>query len=455
MTSIEIKNLDAQNVMQTYGRFDAAIDHGEGATLYSPEGKEYIDFTSGIGVNSIGYGNRKWADAVAAQAMKLQHISNLYYSEPYAVLAAELTKRAGMKKVFFANAGGEANEGMIKLARKYSFDKYGKGRSTIITLVQSFHGRTITTLAATGQEQFHNYFFPFTDGFTHVPANDIGALKALLSSGTAAAAGGAVSGGSVVSIDGDVGANGTVGSDGALSIDGTSALQPVFDAAGAEGSIASGGVCAVLVELIQGEGGVLPLDPSYVKAVADLCAANDVLLLIDEVQTGAGRTGTLFAFQQYGIEPDVVSFAKGIAGGLPMGGIMAGEKCSAVLTAGTHATTFGGNPVSAAGALEVLSQLSDAELSEVVKKGEYIRSAVENWNLPAVGEVRGKGLMIGISLNGVVPKEAAQACVENGLLILIAGTDALRMLPPLIISYSEIDKGLDILKHVLENAGSK
>ena len=442
--------------MQTYGRFDAAIDHGEGATLYSPEGKEYIDFTSGIGVNSIGYGNKKWADAVAAQAMKLQHISNLYYSEPYAALAAELTKRTGMKKVFFANAGGEANEGMIKLARKYSFDKYGKGRSTIITLVQSFHGRTITTLAATGQEQFHNYFFPFTDGFTHVPANDIGALKNMLSQAASAAAGGGSDG--VVSIDGTVGSNGTVGfdgtgsTDGLLSIDGTSALKPVYDAAGAAGSIAAGGVCAVLVELIQGEGGVLPLEPAYVKEVADLCAANDVLLLIDEVQTGAGRTGTLFAYQQFGIEPDVVSFAKGIAGGLPMGGIMANEKCSAVLTAGTHATTFGGNPVSAAGALEVLSQLSDAELAEVMKKGEYIRKAIESWNLPVVGEIRGKGLMIGVSLNGVVPKEAAQKCVENGLLILTAGTDALRMLPPLIIKYEEIDKGLAILKQVLESA---
>ena len=413
MNSDEIKALDAQSVMQTYGRFSVAIDHGEGATLYSPEGVEYIDFTSGIGVNSIGYGNRKWADAIYAQAQKLQHISNLYYSEPYARLASELTRRTGMKNVFFSNAGGEANEGMIKLARKYSFDKYGSGRSTIISLKQSFHGRTITTLAATGQEQFHNYFFPFTEGFTHVPANDIKALQALLDAHATIA-------------------GGTYGS---------SALKPV---------IPIDGICAVLLELVQGEGGVLPLDADYVKAVAELCSGRDLLLLIDEVQTGVGRTGTLFAFQQYGIEPDVVSFAKGIAGGLPMGGIIANEKCSSVLTPGTHATTFGGNPIAAAGALEVLSQIDDALLSEVIKKGDHIRETLKNWGFPVIGEIRGRGLMTGVSLCGVNPKEAAQACVEKGLFILTAGADALRMLPPLTITYGEIDKGLDILKTVLK-----
>jgi len=413
MTSKEIKALDAENVMQTYGRFDAVIERGEGATLYSPEGKEYIDFTSGIGVSSIGYGNKKWADAIYAQALKLQHISNLYYSEPYAKLARELTARTGMKNVFFSNAGGEANEGMIKLARKYSFDKYGKGRSTIISLVQSFHGRTITTLAATGQESFHNYFFPFTEGFKHVPADDIEALVAMLDAGAA----------------------------NAVSIHGSSAIQLIPP---------SDGVCAVLVELIQGEGGVLPLDPGYVKAVAEICAERDLLLLVDEVQTGVGRTGTLFAFQQYGIKPDVISFAKGIAGGLPFGGIMAGEKCSAVLTPGTHATTFGGNPVAAAGACEVLNQLDDAALAKVMKKGEYINETIKCWNMPVIGEIRGMGLMIGISINGVIPKEIAQICVENGLLILTAGADALRMLPPLTITYEELNKGLAILKTVLE-----
>ena len=393
MTSKEIKQLDSQNVMQTYGRFDVAIDHGIGSTLYSPEGKEYIDFTSGIGVNAIGYSNKKWADAVYAQAMKLQHISNLYYSEPYAKLADVLTKRTGMKNVFFANAGADANEGMIKLARKYSFDKHGKGKSTIIALNQSFHGRTITTLAATGQESFHNYFFPFTEGFKHVQANDIDALKKELTDD----------------------------------------------------------VCAVLIEFVQGEGGVIPLDQDYVKEVANLCKANDLLLLADEVQTGVGRIGTLFAFQQYGVTPDVISFAKGIAGGLPLGGFMANEKCGAVLTAGTHATTFGGNPVAAAGALEVLNQLDDITLSEVVKKSEYIQKKIKSWNIPYIAEIRGKGLMLGISIKDAVPREIAQACVENGLLMLTAGTDALRMLPPLTISYEEIDKGLDILKAVFDN----
>ena len=394
MNSTDIKQLDKQNVMQTYARFDVAIERGEGATLYSPEGKEYIDFSSGIGVNSIGYGNKKWVEAICAQAMKLQHISNLYYSEPYTKLAEILTKRTGMKNVFFSNAGADANEGMIKLARKYSFDKYGKGRSTIITLVQSFHGRTITTLAATGQEVFHNFFFPFTEGFKHVQANNIKALESELTDD----------------------------------------------------------VCAVLVEFIQGEGGVLPLNPDYVKAVSDLCKAKDLLFLADEVQTGVGRTGTLFAYEHYGIKPDVLSFAKGIAGGLPLGGFIANEKCSTVLTAGTHATTFGGNPISAAGAIEVLSQLSDTVLEEVGIKGEYISEEIKLWNIPCIKEVRGKGLMVGISLDSAAPKEIAQKCVENGLLILTAGTDALRMLPPLTISYDELDKGLNILKTTLEES---
>ena len=414
MTSEQIKTLDAHSVMQTYGRFDAAIDHGEGATLYGPEGKVYIDFTAGIGVNSIGYGNRKWADAIYAQALKLQHISNLYYSEPYARLADVLTRRAGMKNVFFSNAGGEANEGMIKLARKYSFDKYGKGRSTIISLEQSFHGRTITTLAATGQEVFHNYFFPFTEGFQFVPANDIKALENQL--------------GSLASVS--------------ESIDGTAAKK-------LNSGPQAGGVCAVMVELIQGEGGVLPLDEDYVKAVAALCAERDLLLLVDEVQTGVGRSGTLFTYQQYGITPDVVTFAKGIAGGLPMGGFMANEKCSEVLTPGTHATTFGGNPIAAAGALEVLDQLDDAALSAVTAKGLHIMNTVRSWNIPNIGDVRGRGLMIGVQLIGAAPKEIAAKCVEAGLLILTAGEDALRMLPPLTISYDEIDKGLQILKTVL------
>ena len=276
MTFEEIKALDHQYVMQSYGRFDVAVDHGRGATLLDTQGRDYIDFTSGIGVCSLGYADEGWVNAITEQAGKLGHISNLFYAEPYVKAAEKLCRKAGMSNVFFANSGAESNEGLIKLARKYSFDKYGKGRGTIITLHKSFHGRTITTLTATGQDVFHNYFFPFTEGFRYADANDLASLEA---------------------------------------------------AAGDD-------VCAVMMELVQGEGGVLPLDRDYVKAVARLCAEKDWLLLVDEVQTGVGRTGSLFAFQQYGILPDVASFAKGIAGGLPMSGILANEKCRDVLGQG-------------------------------------------------------------------------------------------------------------------------
>jgi len=391
MTSEQIKDLTHQYIMSTYGRFPVALDHGRGATLYDPEGREYIDFTSGIGVSALGYGNQPWAEAVTAQAKKLGHTSNLFYTEPPAKLAEILCKRTGESRVFFANGGGEANEGMIKLARKYSFDKYGQGRSTIITLKNSFHGRTITTLKATGQEVFHNFFFPFTEGFRYAGANSLESLKA---------------------------------------------------AAGDD-------VCAVMVELVQGEGGVLPLDKDYVKAVEALCAERDWLLLVDEVQTGVGRTGTLFAFQQYDILPDVCSFAKGIAGGLPMSGIMANEKCKDVLGPGTHATTFGANPVCAAAGLVVQEVLSDAFLKEVQEKGAYLRRGIEALDLPCLGKTRGLGLMIGVEVrDGWTNKEIASRLIENGLLILTAGP-GLRLLPPLVITKEEMDKGLAIMKKVL------
>lgn len=391
MTSEEIKSLTGQYVMNTYGRFPVAIDHGEGARLYDPEGREYIDFTSGIGVTDLGYGYQPWVDAIAAQAKRLGHVSNLFYTEPAAKLAETLCKRTGESCVFFANGGGEANEGMIKLARKYSFDKYGKGRATIITLNNSFHGRTITTLMATGQEVFHNYFFPFTEGFRYADANSLESLEA---------------------------------------------------AAGDD-------VCAVMVELVQGEGGVLPLDKEYVKAVAALCAERDWLLLVDEVQSGVGRTGTLFAFQQYDILPDVVSFAKGIAGGLPMSGIMANEKCRNVLGPGTHATTFGANPVCAAAGLVVQETLSDAFLEEVKAKGAYLREGIEALNLPCFGQTRGLGLMIGIAVKeGYNKSEIANKLIANGLLVLTAGP-GMRLLPPLVITKEEMDKGLEIMKKTL------
>ena len=376
--------------MNTYGRFPVAIDHGEGATLYDPEGNAYIDFASGIGVTSLGYGDPKWVEAITAQAKKLGHVSNIFYTEPAARLAEILCKRTGESCVFFANGGGEANEGMIKLARKYSFDKYGKGRATIVTLKNSFHGRTITTLMATGQEVFHNYFFPFTEGFRYAPANDLAALE-------------------------DQG----------------------------------GDVCAVMMELIQGEGGVLPLDKTYVQAVAKLCAQRDWLLLVDEVQSGVGRTGSLFAFQQYGVLPDVVSFAKGIAGGLPMSGIMANEKCRNVLGPGMHATTFGANPVCAAAGLVVQETLTDAFLEDVQAKGTYLRNRIEDMKLPCLGKTRGMGLMIGVEVkDGWTNKDLASKLIENGLLVLTAGP-GLRLLPPLVISKEEMDAGLAIMEKTL------
>lgn len=395
MTFTDLKALDHQYTMQTYGRFDVAIDHGVGATLYGPEGERYIDFASGIGVNSVGYANPKWVLAVAEQAGKLAHISNLYYSEPYAKLAKELCERSGMACAFFGNSGAEANEGIIKLARKYSYDKYGEGRSTIITLKNSFHGRTITTLKATGQEVFHQYFFPFTEGFRYAQANDLDSVKAQ---------------------DGE-------------------------------------DVCAVLLELIQGEGGVNPMEYDFVQALAAYCKERDWLLLVDEVQTGVGRTGSLFCFQQYGIQPDAITFAKGIAGGLPMSGVLASEKCRSVLGPGTHATTFGGNPVSAAAALAVLEILDDRALEQVKAKGERIRAEIAGWNLPCVSGVRGMGLMIGVGIRGEKSHRALAAkCIENGLLVLTAGKDTIRMLPPLTISDRELEEGLAILKKTLEEA---
>ncbi|MCD7927895.1 MAG: aspartate aminotransferase family protein [Oscillospiraceae bacterium] len=391
MNHEQLKALDRQYVMQTYGRFDVDIDHGKGATLWNSAGEKYIDFTAGIGVCSVGYGNESWQKAIREQAAKLGHISNLFYSEPYIKLAQRLCQRTGMANVFFANGGGEANEGMIKLARKYSFDRYGKGRGTVLTLINSFHGRTITTLAATGQDVFHNYFFPFTEGFRYAEPN----------------------------------------------------LEAVQAAAGED-------VCAVMVELIQGEGGVLPLDRDFVHQLAQLCRERDWLLLVDEVQTGVGRTGSLFAFQQYGVQPDVVSFAKGIAGGLPMSGVMANEKCRDVLTPGTHATTFGGNPVCAAAALTVQDIMDESFLAAVKEKGDYLRQAILGLKLPCLGEIRGMGLMMGVEVKAPYSnKDLATRLIENHLLVLTAGT-ALRLLPPLVITKDEMGQGVAIMKQTLE-----
>ena len=392
MTFEELKALDHAHTLQTYGRFDVAIAHGKGATLWDLEGKEYIDFTSGIGVNSVGYGNEQWAWSIYEQALALGHISNLFYTQPYAKLADVLCRRAGMAAAFFGNSGAEANEGIIKLARKYSFDKYGKGRSTILTLKNSFHGRTITTLTATGQDVFHQYFYPFMEGFRYADANDLESVKA------------------------------------------------------------EGGkdVCAVMLELVQGEGGVLPMEPDFVRGLAELCAERDWLLLVDEVQTGIGRTGTLFAYQQYGIQPDAASFAKGIAGGLPMGGFLVNEKCRNVLGAGMHGSTFGGNPIAASAALTVLDILDEDALEAVKEKGAYLRAGIEALDKKSIGSTRGLGLMIGIEVKeGYTNKALAAQLVKNGLLVLTAGP-GLRLLPPLTITKEEMDKGLAIMAQVLE-----
>ncbi|MDY3993521.1 MAG: aspartate aminotransferase family protein [Evtepia sp.] len=390
MTFEELKEMDQTYVMQTYNRFPVDIDHGKNATLYSLSGKEYIDFTSGIGVCSLGCADPRWVQAITDQAGKLGHISNLYYTQPGPKLAKALCQRTGMSCAFFGNSGAEANEAMIKLARKYSFDKYGKGRSTIITLNHSFHGRTITTLTATGQPAYHNYFFPLNEAFRYADPT----------------------------------------------------WESILEQTGDD-------VCGIMMELIQGEGGVNPLDKELVQKVAQLCQEKDWLLLIDEVQTGVGRTGSLFAFQQYGIQPDVSTFAKGIAGGLPMGGILANETCAKVLTAGTHGSTFGANPIAAAAACTILDILDDQMMEEVKAKGQYLREGILALNSPCLGNVVGMGLMLGVDVKGErTNKELASLLAENGLLVLTAGP-RLRLLPPLTITKEEMDKGLAILKQTL------
>ena len=391
MTYQELKDEEQLYLMHTYGRFPAALDHGKGATLWDIDGKKYIDLTSGIGVSSLGHDNEALVSALNEQAHKLLHASNLYLTEPMVQVAKELVTSCGMGKIFFSNSGAEANEGMIKLARKYSYDKYGEGRNKIITLKQSFHGRTVTTLKATGQEKFHQYFYPFTEGFDYAAANDIEELK----------------------------------------------------------DKADDSVCAVMIELIQGEGGVLPLDKEYVQQAAEFCRAKDILFLIDEVQTGIGRTGSLFCYEQYGVKPDVVSMAKGLGGGVPVGAVMASEICADVLGAGTHGTTFGGNPFCCAAARTVLSVVNKPEfLKEVQRKGEYLKNAILAIGSDKNKTVRGMGLMLGI----VVDKESRTGMVnrllEKGVLALTAGEETIRLLPPLVISYEEMDSAVAVMKEV-------
>ena len=390
MTLDEIQKQHDAALMPTYGRFPVALASGHGATAIDVEGRAYIDFGSGIGVNALGYCDEGWVRAVQEQAAALQHISNLYYSPVQVQFAAELCAATGMGRVFLCNSGAEANECAIKLARKYSFDKYGKGRSTIVGLENSFHGRTLTTLSATGQDVFHQYFFPFTEGFSFAKAGDLDSLKDKL----------------------------------------------------------DGSVCAVLLECVQGEGGVVALDKAYVQAVQALCRERDVLLLVDEVQTGAGRTGTFLACEQLGLQPDVVTMAKGLGGGLPIGACLCTQALGGVMSAGMHGSTFGGNPVACAAGRYMLSRLTQpAFLAEVARKGAASRQRLAA--MPHVREVRGMGMMIGVVLDAGTARAVAEDCLQNGLLILTAKT-LLRLLPPLNITREELDKGLSILESVLE-----
>lgn len=390
MTFEEIKTQEQENIMPTYGRFQVALVQGKGSTAYDCEGKKYIDFTSGIGVNALGYCDDGWVKAVSAQASQLQHISNLYYSPVQTALAEKLCRISGYSKVFFGNSGAEANECAIKLARKYSADHYSEDRCQIVTLQNSFHGRTVTTLAATGQDVFHQYFLPLTEGFAYAQANSMESVKQAVTEKT----------------------------------------------------------CAVMLEFIQGEGGVLPLDPEFVKELQAFCQEKDLLLIADEVQTGVGRTGAFYCWQNYGVQPDIITSAKGLGGGLPIGACLCTERLGSVMGSGMHGSTFGGNPVVCAGAIEVITRVSDPEfLQKVREKGVYFRKKI--LEMPNVETVRGMGMMLGVSLKNGTAKEAASRCVENGLLILTAKT-VLRLLPPLNITYEEIDEGLAILKKVLE-----
>lgn len=390
MILLNTKEKDLKYIMHTYGRYDVALKSGKGAVAYDENGKKYIDVSSGIGVNSLGYCNNGWVEAVTKQAGTIQHMSNYFYSEQASNLAEKLCSLTGLSKVCFGNSGAEANECAIKIARKYSFDKYGEGRNGIITLKNSFHGRTVTTLSATGQDVFHNYFFPFTEGFSYVEAGDMNALKNAVNKNT----------------------------------------------------------CAVMLELIQGEGGVNILDKDYVQSLVKFCNENDILVIVDEVQTGIGRTGKLFAFENYEILPDLVTVAKGLGGGLPIGLCMCGDKLKDVMSPSTHGTTFGANPVVCAGANYVLDTITaDGFLDEVNKKGAYIEEKVLKFE--NVKNVRRMGLMIGIELESGNAHDIAVKCVENGLLIITA-KDLLRMLPPLVITYDEIDEALKILETTLK-----
>jgi len=388
--------------MNTYHRLPVVFAKGEGAWLTDVNGKRYLDFTAGIAVNCLGHAYQPLIKAISDQAGKLNHICNYYQCDTVKVFAEKLIAAcsgAGMKKVFLCNSGAEANEGAIKIARKYSLTKYGEGRHTIVTLVNSFHGRTITTLSATGQDVFHKNFGPFTEGFKHIPANDIAALDKALDAKTTA---------------------------------------------------------GFMVEVIQGEGGLTVLSAEYLQAAAKLCKERDILFMFDEIQTGMGRTGTFLACEGYNIQPDIATLAKGLSGGIPVGAVLAGEKTADVLQTGDHGSTFGGNPVAAAAGILVLQTIANPSfMKEIARKGELFVNTVASWKHPKITDIRGKGLMLGIDLNVEVWQILESAILraqgnESGLLVLSAGKKTLRFLPPYIISDAELKQGLDILKSILD-----
>ena len=381
-----IKELDKKYVANTYARFPVLLEHGSGSLVYDDAGKEYIDLGAGIAVTSFGIADSEWAAAVTQQLTKLQHCSNLYFTGPCALLAEKLCEATGMKKVFFGNSGAEANECAIKAARKYSFDKYGPDRYKIVTLVDSFHGRTIATLSATGQPELQNGFQPMVPGFIYTPANDCEALKALVES--------------------------------------------------------ESGICAFMFELIQGESGVNVLTQEFVDCMVSLAKEHDILLVDDEVQSGNGRTGTLYAWMQYGFTPDIMSTAKGLGGGLPIGACLLGEKVQDTMGAGTHGSTFGGNPAVCAGALNILSRIDDELLADVKAKGEYI--VKELTGAPGVKGISGKGLMLGIETEKGAG-EVLNECMANGVLVLTAH-GKVRLVPALNIPMELVEKAVAVIK---------
>ena len=388
MNTEKVIKRDQKYIMHTYARSPLVLEHGEGMYAYDADGKAYLDFTSGIGVNALGYCHPAWVQAVTMQATRLQHSSNLYYTAPCGKLAKRLCARTGLDQVFFGNSGAEANEGAIKCARKYSVTTYGPDRNKVLTLVNSFHGRTLATLTATGQDVFHKDFGPFPANFGYIPANDFDTFKAAVDDS----------------------------------------------------------VCAVMMEMVQGEGGVVALDADYVQSVADYCHAHDILIIVDEVQTGVGRTGTFLACEQFGLKPDLVTLAKGLGGGLPIGAVLMNEKVAEGMGPGTHGSTFGGNPVVCAGANVVVDRLDQSFLAQVSERAVQLRTGLAK--LPHVKNISGIGLMVGIEFFDVQAADVLTACREKGLLVLTAKT-RLRLLPPLTVSEHEVDMALEVLAEVL------